>query len=386
MKYLAQNIPSGKRVLVRVDYNVPIENDKITDDTRIKQSLPTLNSLLDNLNRVIILSHLGRPEGKDPSLSLEPVRERLQELLPNKKILLVKDFTQDKNLIENQKLDEIILLENIRFFPGEKNSDQDFTKALSALGDVYVNDGFSVSHRRSASTTGLPTLLPSFAGLSLEKELDFLTKLKNPERPFIAIIGGGKISTKLTLLDSLAKKVDKILIGGALANNLLKAKGLEIGQSKYEPDLMSDTQKLLASSPHKFVLPIDAKVENAQGQVLNKDATNIAPQDQIKDIGDKTIEEFANFIKDAQIIVWNGPLGMFEDKRFAHGTEEVLKAVAESSGTTILGGGDTIAAVSSHPELAKKISFISTGGGALLEYLEKGSLPAVDALEQKPLL
>lgn len=380
MNYLSKRAPQNKRILLRTDYNVPIENGKITEDTRIKESLATLRFLLERNNKVIIVSHLGRPDGIDPSLSLEPVRERLESQL-GKKVILVKNFIADKSQLENQKQEEVILLENIRFFPGEKSLEPEFLQKLASIGDLYINDGFSVAHRKSASTTGLPTLLPSLAGLALEKELKHLEKLiQNPERPFIAIIGGGKISTKLTLLDALAKRVDKILLGGALANNLLKAKTIDIGKSTYEPDLIGASKELLNDYSDKFVLPIDCIAEDSEGLDFKKDVLSLGPQDQIKDIGEKTAQEFSSIIKTAKTIVWNGPLGQFEDKRFAEGTRKILLAVTESSAVSILGGGDTISAISEYPELAKKITFISTGGGALLEYLEKGSLPALDAL------
>lgn len=380
MNFLSQDTPTGKRVLVRIDYNVPIESGTVKDDTRIKESLPTIRLLLEKRNRIILISYLGRPEGKEPKLTLEPARKRLEELL-GKKVILVNDFTKDTSILERQNSDDIILLENIRFYPEEKISDPEFAKKLASLGDLYVNDGFSISHRKSASTTVLPTLLPSFAGLALEKEIKHLEKfIKNPGHPFIAIIGGGKISTKLTLLDTLAKKVDKMLIGGALANNLLKANGTQIGESKHEPDLLEDSKKLLNDYPDKFVLPVDCIVEDAEGKSVEKEISELKPKDQIKDIGGKTIREFSEVIKNAKTILWNGPLGQFEDKRYAEGTHKILIAATDSSATTILGGGDTISAISAYPELAEKISFVSTGGGALLEYLEKGRLPAIDAL------
>ena len=382
MKYLSQNIPKDKRVLLRTDYNVPIAQGTITDTTRIKDSLPTLELLLKNNNRVIILTHLGRPKGIETALSLEPVRVALQTLLLEKKVILVKNL-DDVDAFANQTPSEIILVENIRFFPGEEANDPAFAKKLAALGDVFVNDAFSFCHRSTASMIGLTEYLPSYCGLALEKELNFLTKLsKNPKRPFVAITGGGKISTKLTLLASLAVKADKVLVGGGIANNLLKASGNEIGGSIAEPSLLPEAEKLLKQHADKFLLPQDVVVLKPDHSVVYVDVDRIEPEDRIEDIGEKTRESFRAEILNAGTVVWNGPVGEFEKEEFSKGTHAVLQAISESNAVSIVGGGDTLAAIAKYPKLAAKISFISTGGGALLEYIENGTLPGIDALEK----
>lgn len=383
MKFLSQNIPSQKRVLLRVDYNVPVSDGRITDNTRILETIPTLRLLLENKNKIILISHLGRPNGVDPSLSLRPIRQELSRLLPDIQINLVEDFRKQKDVFEKQSPNEVILLENIRFFPEEKTQDLSFGKNLSEMADIYVNDAFGVSHRSSASLTLLPKLLPAYAGLALQKELSFLKKLtKNPAHPFLAILGGGKISTKLPLLQALAPITDLILTGGGIANTLLKAQGVEIGTSIYDQSLLQEAKTLLQKYPDKFVLPQDVVTENENGEIQTKMVGSLLKTESIKDIGVETEKIFYEKILRAQTIIWNGPVGQFEKEEFSKGTFSVLKAIAESPAISIVGGGDTIAAISKHPSLTKKITFISTGGGALLQYLEKGTLPALDALSE----
>lgn len=383
MKFLSQNIPVKKRVLVRVDYNVPIADGKVTDNTRILETIPTLKLLLKNGNKIILTSHLGRPNGVDPALSLKPVKEELARLLPETKVTLVEDFRKQIDLFSKQGAQEIFLLENIRFFPEEKTQDQKLGKELSGLADIYVNDAFGVSHRSSTTLTLLPKLLPSYAGLALEKELNSIDRfVRSPKKPFIAILGGGKISTKLPLLQTLAPKTDFILTGGGIANTLLKAQGIEIGKSICEDSLLSEANALLQKYPEKLILPIDAVTENEKGEILTKTIGSVTKTESIRDIGGQTVELFHKKILSAETIIWNGPVGQFEVEKFAKGTLAVLSAITESPAISIVGGGDTIAAISKHPKLARKITFISTGGGALLEYMQKGSLPALDALSQ----
>lgn len=385
MKYLSQTPLNNSRVLLRTDYNVALtKTHSIADDNRIRASLPTIQRLLSGKNRVIIISHLGRPEGTDSKLSLEPVRKALEKYIPGYNVILVTDFKKQTQLFKNQTANDILLLENIRFHKEEEQNDHSFAKDLSYLGDIYVNDAFSVSHRASASIVGIPKLLPSLAGLSLEGEFEHLSSLlTNPKHPFTALIGGGKISTKLSLLESLLAKVDKLLLGGGLATTCLQAKGLEIGKSISEPSLISQAKNLVEKHQDKLVLPVDVIVENIDGKAQTRIIHDIQPQEIIRDIGPQTITLFSEELASSQTILWNGPVGFFEIPPYGEGTEKLYNAIIRNKhAVKIVGGGDSLAALSKFKDFQKQFTHVSTGGGAMLEFLEKGTLPGIEALGQ----
>ena len=369
-----KDIPLGsKKVLMRVDFNVPMDKKgHITDDSRIRAALPSILWVLDQGGSLILMSHLGRPKGVDPALSLKPCADRLSELL-GKVVRLISRPDEVGGL----KPGEVVLLENLRFNPAEENPEKDpeFTKNLAKLADIYVDDAFGSAHRPHSSITEVPKYFGKnkAAGFLLEKEISFLgAVLTNPERPFVSIVGGAKISTKIGVLEALARKADKVLIGGAMAYTLLKAKGFKVGSSLVEEG---------ASLPKgNFILPIDFVCEK-EGEIQIFSVKEGIP-DGFKgmDIGPESIELFKNEIKGTKTLFWNGPLGVFEDDRFAEGTNKVAKAIAQLSAITIIGGGDTVSALEKSG-LANQITHLSTGGGASLEYIELGSLPGIDILK-----
>ncbi len=376
-----------KRVLVRVDFNVPIENGKVTDDTRIVASLPTIRDLIGRGAKVILVSHLGRPKGRDEKLSLRPVAERLQALLGSP-VAFVHDTVgpEVERVIQGMKPGDVVLLENVRFYPEEEKNDAAFAKKLASLADVYVNDAFGSAHRAHASTEGVAHYLPAVAGFLMEKELNYLgAALANPARPFVAILGGAKVSDKIKVIDNLLPKVDALLIGGGMANTFLQARGLNIGQSLVEKDKLDVARALLNKAGDKIALPVDVVVAdkfeaNAQSKIVSVDQV---PTDwRILDIGPKTIDAFERVLSTAKTVVWNGPLGVFEFPPFAKGTIEIARRLASLNATTIIGGGDSAAAVE-QAGVADKMTHISTGGGASLEFLEGRELPGVAALQDK---
>ncbi|AFK87483.1 MULTISPECIES: phosphoglycerate kinase [Thermoanaerobacterium] len=382
----------GKRVLVRVDFNVPMDSEKnITDDTRIKAALPTIQYLLDNNAKVILVSHLGRPKGKfNMEYSMKPVAKRLSELL-GKQVIVADDVIGEdaKAKASALKDGEVLLLENVRFHAEEEKNDPDFSKELASLADVFVNDAFGTAHRAHASTTGVASYLPAVSGFLIEKELNFMGgALENPERPFVAILGGAKVSDKIGVITNLLDKVDSLLIGGGMAYTFIKAEGYEIGKSLLEEDKLELAKDLIEKAKQKGVkllLPVDTVVSAELKSGVPYEVVDIdkMPNDKIGvDIGPKTIEEFSKVIKDAKTVVWNGPMGVFEIREFAKGTEAIAKAMSECSGTTIIGGGDSAAAVE-QLGYADKVSHISTGGGASLEFLEGKVLPGIAALNDK---
>ena len=384
---------SGKKVLVRVDFNVPLdENGRITDETRIKAALPTIKYLLEHNAAVILCSHLGRPKGEfNMKYSLAPVASRLKEIFGENRVTFASDIIGEsaKQAVASLKPGNIVLLENLRFHKEEEKNDPAFAKALAAYADIYVNDAFGTAHRAHASTAGVADYLPAVAGELIGKELSVMGKaLDNPERPFVAILGGRKVSDKIGVINNLLEKVDILIIGGAMSYTFFKAMGLNIGNSLVEEDKLSLAKQLLAKAEAKgikMLLPVDCVLANdfnAQAEMLTVDYDKIPDGWEGMDIGPKTRELYAQAIKPAKTVIWNGPMGVFEFPRFAEGTKAVAKAMSECSGTTIIGGGDSAAAVE-QLGFASKITHISTGGGASLEFLEGLELPGVAALNDK---
>ena len=383
---------NGKKVLVRVDFNVPLdENKNITDETRINAALPTIKYLLDNGAAVILCSHLGRPKGEfNMKYSLAPVAARLEEIFPGI-VTFASDVigeSADKAVAEI-KAGQIVLLENLRFHAEEEKNNADFAKKLASYAEIYVNDAFGTAHRAHASTAGVADYLPAVAGFLIGKELDIMGKaLENPERPFVAILGGKKVSDKIGVINNLLEKVDTLIIGGAMAYTFFKAMGLEIGKSLLEEEKIDLAKSLIEKAQAKGVnllLPIDTLVADKFGEdanVKNVDRDQIPADWEGLDIGEKTRELFADAVKNAKTVIWNGPMGVFEIEKFAGGTKAVAAALAECEGTTIIGGGDSAAAVE-QLGYADKMSHISTGGGASLEFLEGLELPGVAALNDK---
>ncbi len=382
----------GKRVLVRVDFNVPMDGQTITDENRIVGALPTIKYLLDHNAQVVLCSHMGRPKGEvNPKYSLAPVAKRLSELL-GQEVKMAKDVIGEDadKVVASLKNGEVALLENLRFHKEEEKNEENFTKKLASYGEIYVHDAFGTAHRAHASTEGVAHFMPvAVSGFLIEKELKFLgDAVNNPERPFAAILGGAKVSDKINVINNLLEKVDVLLIGGGMAYTFIKAQGGEIGTSLLEEDKVELARELLEKAKAKNVkllLPVDTVVADAFSNDAN---TKVVPTMQIPadwmglDIGPKTREIFANEIKNAKTVVWNGPMGVFEMPSFAEGTKAVAQAMAESSATTIVGGGDSAAAVE-QMGFGDKISHISTGGGASLEFLEGIELPGVAALNDK---
>lgn len=377
----------GKRVLVRVDLNVPIDNGKVADDTRIVASLPTIKYLVDQSAMVILTSHLGRPKGKEDKYSLRPVATRLEQLL-GKPVTFVPDSIGDqvKQVVDRMKPGDVVLLENVRFYAEEEKNDPAYAKKLADLADVYVDDAFGSAHRAHASTEGVTRYLPAVSGLLMEKELNYLGQaLKNPAHPFVAILGGAKVSDKIKVIENLLPQVDSLLIGGGMANTFLAAQGLDVGQSLVEKDKLDVAKSLVAKGGSKIVLPADVVVAdkfdaNANSKVVP--VSEVPPDWRILDVGPKTIQKFDEILAKAKTVVWNGPLGVFEMPAFAKGTVEIAKRLADSKATTIIGGGDSAAAVE-QAGVADKMTHISTGGGASLEFLEGRVLPGVAALQDK---
>ena len=383
----------GKRVLMRVDFNVPLNKEdlKIDDDTRIKAALPTIKYAIENRARLILMSHLGRPKGKvQDSMRLTPVAERLSELL-GKPVKKMDDCIGDevKKAVSSMKDGDVMLLENLRFYPEEEKNDPAFAKKLASLGDVYVNDAFGTAHRAHASTEGVTKFLKvSVAGFLLAKEIEYFDKaLTDPPKPFVAMLGGAKVSDKIMVIENLMEKVDALLIGGGMAYTFIKAEGKEIGSSKLEADKLDVARDLMRKAKEKGVkmlLPVDHLIAdkidaNSNTRVVDE----TVPQNWMAvDIGPKTVDEFKKELRNAKMIIWNGPLGIFEISKFARGTEDIARFIAGLKATTIIGGGDTASAISKFG-LADAMSHISTGGGASLEYMEGKVLPGVAALNDK---
>lgn len=381
----------NKKVLIRVDFNVPLKDGVVTDDTRIRSALPTIKYILDQPGAsVIVMTHLGRPKGqKNPEFSLAPVCKRFEELL-GRPVKMAKDVIgpEVEEDVKNLKAGEVLLLENVRFYPDEEKNNPDFAKALAEFGDVYVNDAFGTAHRAHATTEGLAHFLPAYAGFLIEKEVKFMAPLlENPEKPFVAVIGGSKVSTKISVLESLAKTCNTIVIGGGMAYTFLKVQNHSIGKSLVETDFEDTARQFLATAEKKgvkVILPVDhlcAETFAEDAKPVLVDGVDI-PENLIgMDIGPKTVSIITGELKNAKSVVWNGPMGVFEFNAFAKGTEEVAKALAATHAVTVVGGGDSVAAINKFG-LADKISHVSTGGGASLEFLEGRVLPGIKALEK----
>lgn len=382
---------SGKKVFVRVDFNVPLEEGRITDDTRIRETVPTIEYLIEQGAKVILASHLGRPKGQVvEELRLTPAAERLSELL-GKQVQKADEAIgeQVQKLVDALENGDVLLLENVRFYPGEEKNDPELAQAFAALADVYVNDAFGAAHRAHASTEGIANYLPAVSGLLMEKELQVLGKaLTDPDRPFTAIIGGAKVKDKIDVIDNLINLADNIIIGGGLSYTFLKAQGYEIGKSLVDNEKLDLAMNFIEKAKQKginFMLPVDIVVTDDFSADANTKVVEIdsIPQDwEGIDIGPKTRELYAETIKNSKLVVWNGPMGVFEIEPFSHGTRAIGQACAETEAYTVIGGGDSAAATEKFG-LSDKMDHISTGGGASLEFMEGKALPGVVALNDK---
>jgi len=392
--YIDEAEIKNKRILLRVDYNVSLNKDgTINDDTRIKNSLPTIEYLLERNNTLILISHLGNPKGQDKAYSLEPVAKRLQTYTPAYKVVLIKDYINSLQIIdilrklETQKT--IYLFENIRFYPEEKKNNSEFATKLASFADIYVNDGFGVCHREDASVVGIAPLLPAYGGLLLKKEVSVITKaIEAPQRPLVVVVAGAKVSTKIGFIRKLLNISDAVLVGGAMANTFLKAQGYEIGCGQFEPEFVNVANEVIEYAKinsKKLLLPTDYRVgskddEKTQGVI--KKFTDMNSNECPLDIGPETEIHYCAIIAQAKTIIWNGPVGYFENPQYALGTEAILRAITDNTNAvSIIGGGDTLTSIK-HSSVEGKVTHISTGGGAMLELIEKGVLPGIEALKR----
>lgn len=386
IKSLSKEDLNNKKVIVRVDFNVPLKNGSVSDATRIVSAMPTINYLLENGAKVILVSHLGRPKGKEEKYTMLPVANYIKEHI-NKELVFLNDCIGEeiKNTINNSD-NKLFLLENVRFYPEEEKNVTDFSKKLADLAEIYVNDAFGTAHRAHSSTAGIAEFLPAYSGLLMEKEIAYLSKALSPEKPFVAIIGGSKISSKIGVLKNLIEKTDALIIGGAMTYTFLKAQGQKVGKSLVEDDYLATATEIINKAKE-----LNCSLILAEDHVVAEslDSTEISIVDEIPDnkagfdVGNKSIEKIINTLKTAKTVVWNGPLGVFENPNFAKGTNEVAKTLAELTKTgtiTIAGGGDSVAAIE-QAGLAEYFSHISTGGGASLEFLEGLELPGIKVLK-----
>ena len=379
---------TGKRVLMRVDFNVPMQDGKVTDDKRIRASLPTIKYVLDQDAALILMSHLGRPKSASESeFSLRPAAEVLSSLLEIP-VKMAPDFvgTEVETMVKDLQPGEVLMLENTRFHPGEEKNDLELAKQMSVLGEVYVNDAFGSAHRAHASTEAVARFLPAVSGFLMEQELEYLGRaVGNPEHPYVAILGGAKISDKIDVVESLLSKADKLIIGGGMANTFLAAQGMNMQDSLVEESALENAKSILEKAGDKLILPVDAVIadkfaEDANTQIVDVD--KIPAGWRMLDVGPSTLELYKRALDGARLIVWNGPVGVFEMPKFAEGTFALAKMLAESGATTVIGGGDSASAVKK-AGVAKQMTHVSTGGGASLEFLEGKELPGVAALMDK---
>lgn len=378
----------GKRVLMRVDFNVPMKDGAVADDKRIRASLPTIEYVLEQKASLVLMSHLGRPKGgPDPEFSLRPAAEALSKLL-GRPVKIAPDCigSEVESMARALQPGEVLMLENLRFHKEEELNDAGFARRLAALGEIYVNDAFGSAHRAHASTEGVAHYLQAVSGLLMEQELEYLGRAtENPQRPYVAILGGAKISDKIAVIESLLRRCDRLIIGGGMANTFLAAQGNDLADSLVETEAIPEARAIYTKSAAKLVLPVDAVVGDrfdAEAQTMVVDVSRVPAGWRILDIGPKSFERFRDALKGAKLVVWNGPLGVFEFPKFAEGTFAIAQLLAESGATTVIGGGDSASAVK-RAGVAKKMSHVSTGGGASLEFLEGKTLPGVAALADR---